>query len=59
MIRSPTRASRSGPGSVPLPPMEPLPPPPANAVVVDWLSYTQAMAAADLVICRTAPLDAW
>ena len=33
-------------------PAEPLPPTPANAVVVDWLSYTQAMAAADLVICH-------
>ena len=33
-------------------PEEPLPPAPANAVVVDWLSYTQAMAAADLVICH-------
>ena len=33
-------------------PARPLPPPPANAVVVDWLSYTQAMAAADLVICH-------
>ena len=33
-------------------PAEPLPPAPANAVVVDWLSYTQAMAAADLVICH-------
>ena len=33
-------------------PSEPLPPAPANAVVVDWLSYSQAMAAADLVICH-------
>jgi len=33
-------------------PVEPLPPAPANAVVVDWLSYTQAMAAADLVVCH-------
>ena len=33
-------------------PEEPLPPAPANGVVVDWLSYTQAMAAADLVICH-------
>ncbi len=33
-------------------PALPLPPPPANAVVVDWLSYTQAMGAADLVICH-------
>ncbi len=33
-------------------PEEPLPPAPANAVVVEWLSYTQAMAAADLVICH-------
>jgi MGT family glycosyltransferase len=31
-------------------PPEPLPPAPANAVVVEWLSYTQAMAAADLVV---------
>ena len=31
-------------------PTVPLPPPPANARVVDWLSYSQAMAAADLVI---------
>ncbi len=31
---------------------EPLPPAPSNAVVVDWLSYSQAMAAADLVICH-------
>ena len=29
-----------------------LPPAPANAVVVDWLSYSQAMDAADLVICH-------
>jgi UDP:flavonoid glycosyltransferase YjiC (YdhE family) len=33
-------------------PEEPLPAPPANALVVDWLSYTQAMAAAGLVICH-------
>ena len=33
-------------------PREPLPPAPANAVIVDWLSYTQTMAAADLVICH-------
>jgi UDP:flavonoid glycosyltransferase YjiC (YdhE family) len=33
-------------------PDEPLPPAPANAVVVDWLSYSQAMAVADLVICH-------
>ena len=33
-------------------PEEPLPPAPANAVVVEWLSYSQAMAAADLVICH-------
>ena len=33
-------------------PAQPLPPAPANAVVVDWLSYSQAMAAADLVICH-------
>jgi UDP:flavonoid glycosyltransferase YjiC (YdhE family) len=31
---------------------EPLPPAPANAVVVEWLSYSQAMAIADLVICH-------
>ncbi|MFL5870350.1 MAG: glycosyltransferase [Solirubrobacterales bacterium] len=30
----------------------PLPEAPANAAVVDWLSYSQAMAAADLVICH-------
>ncbi len=30
----------------------PLPAAPANARVVDWLSYSQAMAAADLVICH-------
>jgi UDP:flavonoid glycosyltransferase YjiC (YdhE family) len=33
-------------------PGEPLPEAPSNAVVVDWLSYSQAMAAADLVICH-------
>ncbi len=33
-------------------PREPLPDAPANAVVVDWLSYSQAMAAADLVVCH-------
>ncbi len=33
-------------------PPEPLPAPPANARLVDWLSYSQAMAAADLVICH-------
>ncbi len=33
-------------------PDEPLPPAPANAVVVDWLSYTQAFGAADLVLCH-------
>jgi UDP:flavonoid glycosyltransferase YjiC (YdhE family) len=31
---------------------EPLPEAPANAVVVDWLSYSQAMAVADLIICH-------
>ncbi len=31
---------------------EPLPRAPANAVVVDWLSYSQAMAVADLVVCH-------
>ncbi len=33
-------------------PEEPLPAAPANAVVVDWLSYTQALAVADLVVCH-------
>jgi MGT family glycosyltransferase len=33
-------------------PETPLPAAPANAVVVDWVSYSQAMAAADLVICH-------
>lgn len=33
-------------------PAEPLPPVPANARVVEWLSYSQAFAAADLVICH-------
>jgi MGT family glycosyltransferase len=33
-------------------PGEPLPDAPANATVVDWVSYSQAMAAADLVICH-------
>lgn len=33
-------------------PDPPVPAPPANAVLVDWLSYSQAMAAADLVICH-------
>ncbi|MDX6582982.1 MAG: hypothetical protein QOI10_2166 [Solirubrobacterales bacterium] len=33
-------------------PAEPLPPAPANAVLVEWLSYSQAMGAADLVICH-------
>ncbi len=31
---------------------EPLPRAPENAVVVDWLSYSQAMAVADLVVCH-------
>ena len=31
---------------------EPLPDAPANAVVVDWLSYSQAMALADVVVCH-------
>ena len=31
---------------------DPLPAAPSNAVVVDWLSYSQAMAVADLVICH-------
>jgi len=34
------------------PAAEPPPEAPANAVVVDWLSYSQAMAAADLVLCH-------
>ena len=29
-----------------------LPEPPANAVVVDWVSYSQVMAQADLVVCH-------
>jgi MGT family glycosyltransferase len=33
-------------------PDAPLPPAPANAVVVDWVSYSRTMAAADLVICH-------
>ncbi len=33
-------------------PPEPLPTPPANARVVDWLSYSQVLPAADLVICH-------
>jgi len=33
-------------------PAEPLPAPPANAVLVDWLSYSQVMPVADLVICH-------
>jgi len=31
---------------------EQLPDAPSNAVVVDWLSYSQAMAVADLVVCH-------
>lgn len=31
---------------------EPLPEAPANAVVVEWLSYSQAMAVGDLVVCH-------
>jgi len=31
---------------------EPLPDAPANAVVVDWLSYSQAMPIADVVVCH-------
>jgi UDP:flavonoid glycosyltransferase YjiC (YdhE family) len=31
---------------------EPLPQAPPNATVVDWLSYSQAMAVADLVVCH-------
>ncbi len=33
-------------------PDTPLPAAPANAIVVDWLSYSQAMPRADLVICH-------
>jgi UDP:flavonoid glycosyltransferase YjiC (YdhE family) len=33
-------------------PDEPLPPAPANAVLVEWLSYSQVMPAADVVICH-------
>ena len=33
-------------------PAKPLPAAPANAVLVDWLSYSQVMAVADLVICH-------
>ncbi len=33
-------------------PEKPLPVAPSNAVVVDWLSYSQAMTEADLVICH-------
>jgi MGT family glycosyltransferase len=33
-------------------PEAPLPAAPANAVVVDWLSYSQAMPLADLVVCH-------
>jgi UDP:flavonoid glycosyltransferase YjiC (YdhE family) len=33
-------------------PQEPLRPVPANAVVVDWVGYSQVMAAADLVVCH-------
>jgi MGT family glycosyltransferase len=33
-------------------PGEPLPAAPANAVVVEWLSYSQVMPLADLVICH-------
>lgn len=33
-------------------PPDPLPTPPPNARLVDWLSYSQAMAAADLVVCH-------
>src|SRR4051794_22634371 len=31
---------------------QPLPQAPANAVVVEWLSYSQAMAVGDLVVCH-------
>jgi UDP:flavonoid glycosyltransferase YjiC (YdhE family) len=33
-------------------PGQPLPAAPANAVVVEWLGYSQAMAVADLVVCH-------
>ena len=33
-------------------PEEPMPPAPANARVVDWVSYTQAFGAADVVVCH-------
>ena len=33
-------------------PAQPLPPAPGNALVVDWLSYSQALAVADLMICH-------
>jgi UDP:flavonoid glycosyltransferase YjiC (YdhE family) len=33
-------------------PARPLPSPPDNAVLVDWLSYSQGMAASDLVVCH-------
>ena len=33
-------------------PGEPLPAAPANAAVVEWLRYSEAMAAADLVLCH-------
>ena len=45
---------RAGPGARDDEPArpEPLPDAPANAVVVEWLSYSQAMAVADLVVCH-------
>jgi UDP:flavonoid glycosyltransferase YjiC (YdhE family) len=33
-------------------PPEPLPTPPPNARIVDWLSYSQVLPAADLVVCH-------
>lgn len=33
-------------------PPEPLPAPPANARIVDWLSYSQILPMADLVVCH-------
>lgn len=33
-------------------PAEPLPVAPANAAIVDWLSYSQALAVADLMVCH-------
>jgi UDP:flavonoid glycosyltransferase YjiC (YdhE family) len=46
------RAAEEAPAVAEVPAAEPPPEAPANAVVVDWLSYSQAMAAADLVLCH-------